>query len=153
MHCTVQLVLRAVGWMLMQCNIVQFIWISRFTCVLISYHFVTFSGESIEDAVRREVKEESGIAVGRVQYHSSQPWPMPSQIMIGCHAWATSTKITIDQQELEEAKWFSRQEVFEAVTQGHKGFTERGGTGLFVPPRQAIAHQLIKAWATTSANL
>lgn len=110
-------------------------------------------GESIEDAVRREVKEESGIAVGRVQYHSSQPWPMPSQIMIGCHAWATSTKITIDQQELEEAKWFSRQEVFEAVTQGHKGFTERGGTGLFVPPRQAIAHQLIKAWATTSANL
>ncbi|XP_071845851.1 NAD-capped RNA hydrolase NUDT12-like isoform X1 [Apostichopus japonicus] len=110
-------------------------------------------GESIEDAVRREVKEESGILVGRVQYHSSQPWPMPSQVMIGCLAWATSTDITIDQQELEEAKWFSRQDVFEAVVHGHKGFSDRGGTGMFVPPRQAIAHQLIKAWATTSANL
>lgn len=110
-------------------------------------------GESIEDAVRREVKEESGIDVGLVRYHSSQPWPMPSQVMIGCHAWATSTSIVIDENELQDAKWFSRQDVFEAVTQGHRGYTERGGTGIFVPPRQAIAHQLIKTWATTSAHL
>lgn len=68
-------------------------------------------GETIEDAVRREVDEESSVKVGAVQYVSCQPWPMPSNLMIGCLAVATSTDIRVDKNEIEEARWFSRQEV------------------------------------------
>lgn len=65
----------------------------------------------MEAAVRREVEEESGVKVGPVQYVSCQPWPMPSNLMIGCLAVAMSTDITVDQNEIEEARWFPRQQV------------------------------------------
>src|SRR5690606_34279925 len=70
-------------------------------------------GETIEDAVRREVKEEAGILAGRVAYHSSQPWPFPSSLMIGCFARAASRDLVIDRSELEHGRWFSRMEVTE----------------------------------------
>jgi len=65
----------------------------------------------MEDAVRREVEEESGVKVGPVQYVSCQPWPMPSNLMIGCLAVAVSTDIKVDENEIEEARWFPRQQV------------------------------------------
>ena len=65
-------------------------------------------GETIEEAVRREVWEEVGIRVGAVRYVFSQPWPFPSSLMIGCHGDALSTEINIDAEELEEARWFQR---------------------------------------------
>ncbi|CAG5917492.1 unnamed protein product [Menidia menidia] len=80
-------------------------------------------GEALEDAVRREVEEESGVRVGPVQYVSCQPWPMPSSLMIGCLAVATTTDIKVDQDEIEEARW------------------------------QTIAHQLIKHWINMNSNL
>jgi NAD+ diphosphatase len=67
-------------------------------------------GETIEEAVRREVKEEAGIAIGRVAYHSSQPWPFPHSLMIGCHAEALSTEVNRDAEELEDCRWFDREE-------------------------------------------
>ncbi|XP_039267616.2 NAD-capped RNA hydrolase NUDT12-like [Styela clava] len=105
-------------------------------------------GESVEDAARREVHEESGVEVGRLEYHSSQPWPFPGQLMIGLVGYAVSEKITVDQEELEDAKWFTRSEVAEALA---GGFTK--DKGLLVPPKHAIAHQLQKAWVKMSANL
>lgn len=61
--------------------------------------------------MRREVEEESGVKVGPVQYVSCQPWPMPSSLMIGCHTVAISTDIKVDENEIEEARWFTRQQV------------------------------------------
>ncbi|KAI8490124.1 Peroxisomal NADH pyrophosphatase nudt12 [Branchiostoma belcheri] len=72
-------------------------------------------GETIEDAVRREVYEESGVRVGRVQYHSSQPFPLPASLMIGCLGYATSENISVDKEELEDAQWFTRQQGWAAV--------------------------------------
>ena len=68
-------------------------------------------GESIEEAVRREVLEEAGIRVGAVRYHSSQPWPFPSSLMIGCHGEALSTDIRIDPEEMADVRWFDRNDV------------------------------------------
>ncbi|OCT98552.1 NAD-capped RNA hydrolase NUDT12 isoform X1 [Xenopus laevis] len=103
-------------------------------------------GETIEDAVRREVEEESGVKVGHVQYVSCQPWPMPSSLMIGCLAVAISTEIKVDKVEMEDARWFTREQVVDAVIKGNHH-------ALTVPPRQAIAHQLIKHWIEMHANL
>ncbi|MGA0840032.1 MAG: NAD(+) diphosphatase [Pseudomonadales bacterium] len=95
-------------------------------------------GESIEEAVRREVREEAGIEVGAVRYHSSQPWPFPSSLMIGCHARARSETITIDRAEMADVAWFSRDEVKTALAEAH--------TALKVPGPIAIAHHLIQSW-------
>ena len=97
-------------------------------------------GETVEEAVRREVKEEAGIEVGDVDYFGSQPWPFPSSLMIGCLASAGSEKIAVDRTELDDARWFPRERILGALAGD-------GGDGLFVPPPMAIAHQLIRAWA------
>jgi NAD+ diphosphatase len=102
-------------------------------------------GESIEEAVRREVKEEAGIEVGTVRYHSSQPWPFPSSLMIGCHAQALTTEIHKDDGEMADVQWFSRDEVLSALKGEHPH--------LRVPAPIAIAHHLIKAWAAGEVRL
>jgi NAD+ diphosphatase len=97
-------------------------------------------GETIEDAVRRETFEESGIRVGAVSYGLSQPWPFPSSIMIGCVGEALTETIVMDREELEDARWFSRQEVRLMLSRHHPD-------GLMIPPPVAIAHHLIRNWA------
>ena len=97
-------------------------------------------GENIEEAVRREIMEEAGIKVGDVTYHSTQPWPWPSSLMIGCFAEAESEEITIDGLELEEARWVSRSVLREVLN----GATDQG---VLLPPPMAIGFQLIKAFA------
>ncbi len=96
-------------------------------------------GESIEEAVAREVMEEAGIQVGAVHYHSSQPWPFPSSLMIGCHADAATTEIAMDQEEMADVRWFDRQEVLLAL--------EEKSDQLAIPGSIAIAYHLIRAWA------
>ena len=96
-------------------------------------------GESIEEAVRREVQEESQVKVGHVQYHSSQPWPFPSSLMIGCHGLAVSKEIVVNSTEMANVSWFSREEVIESLNNRHPK--------LRVPGRMAIANHLIKSWA------
>ena len=98
-------------------------------------------GESIEEAVAREVLEESGVAVRDVTYIASQPWPFPSQLMIGCHAFADDDAITVDETELAEIRWFSRAEV-EASLKGDGPFVK--------PPEQAIATYLLRDWIKKS---
>ncbi len=102
-------------------------------------------GETIEAAVRREVAEETGIAVGRVDYLTSQPWPFPSSLMIGCVAQALTRDLSLDDQELEDARWFSREEVRQMLTRTHPaGFTS--------PSRVAIANLMMTAWAAGDAG-
>ena len=76
-------------------------------------------GEPIEAAVRREVFEETGVRVGAVRYLSSQPWPFPSSLMFGCHGEALSTNIEIDPNEIEDARWFTREEIADALAGTH----------------------------------
>lgn len=96
-------------------------------------------GETIEDAVRRETLEESGIHVRRVRYHASQPWPFPHSLMIGVHGEAVSEKISRDEAELEDCRWFTRADVALMVRDEHP-------QSFKCPPTRAIAHTLIRAW-------
>jgi len=98
-------------------------------------------GESLEEAVRREIMEEARIEVGDVHYHSSQPWPFPSSLMLGCIAEGLSEKIELDGDELADARWFPRELVRKAIE------SPDGSTGFWVPPPMSIAHQLLRAWA------
>lgn len=94
------------------------------------------SGESLEHAVRREVLEETGVVVGEVSYRGSQPWPFPASLMVGFRAVAVSTDVTVDEVELADARWFSRDELAAAV-----------GSGEVVPPGSAsIARALVEEW-------
>ncbi|HEX8484462.1 NAD(+) diphosphatase [Sphingomonas sp.] len=96
-------------------------------------------GESIEEAVAREIGEEAGVAVRDVRYVASQPWPFPSSLMIACVATAEADAITLDTNELEDAIWVPRDVVQRVLA---------GGDGPFLPPpRYAIAHTLLTAWA------
>ena len=96
-------------------------------------------GETIEEAVARELLEEAGIKTAEVLFHSTQPWPYPSSLMIGCYARAATTDIVIDGNELSDAQWFPREKVRQAL--------EKKGSGdLRLPPSLAIAHQLVKSW-------
>ena len=88
-------------------------------------------GESLEDAVAREVFEETGIEVDRIEYHSSQPWPFPASLMLGFTAHAPTTEVHLRDQELEDARWFTRA----ALT----------SNGALLPPRQSISFRLIEA--------
>ncbi|WP_182086059.1 NAD(+) diphosphatase [Aureimonas sp. ME7] len=97
------------------------------------------AGETLEDAVRRETLEEAGLCVDEVRYHSSQPWPFPGSLMIGCMAETRDETIRFDANELENCRWFDREEV-RAMLEG------RHPEGLAVPPRFAIAHHLINAY-------
>ncbi len=98
-------------------------------------------GETIEEAVAREVFEEAGVRVRDVEYIATQPWPFPSQLMIGCYSIAEDDVLTIDETELEEARWFTREEVIHAMAEG------RDGNGPFAPPPpSAIAHSLLSWW-------
>jgi NAD+ diphosphatase len=96
------------------------------------------AGEALEEAVRREVFEESSVRVGAVRYVCSQPWPFPSSLMIGCIGEAESEEIEIDAAELADARWFTR-DALRAALAGRRG-------DLAVPPPFAIAHHLIRAW-------
>jgi len=96
-------------------------------------------GETIEEAVKREIHEESGIVCDEVRYVASQPWPFPSSLMIGCLARAATREIVLDRHELEDARWFTREEV-------RAMFEKRHPDGLFAPMRMAIAHHLLKFW-------
>ncbi len=104
-------------------------------------------GECIAEAVRREIMEESGIVVGDVHYRDTQPWPFPSSLMIGCWAEAESEEITIDGEELEDARWFGRDQVIAALENPSMTLEDQNWAGLAVPPPMAIAHHLIKDWA------
>jgi NAD+ diphosphatase len=96
-------------------------------------------GESIEEAARRETLEEAGIVCGEVKYFRSQPWPFPMSLMIGCHARATNSDITVDREELEDARWFTREETALMFLGQHP-------EGISIPPPIAIAHHIIRAW-------
>ena len=96
-------------------------------------------GESIEEAVAREIEEESGVSVSNVRYIASQPWPFPSSLMMACVATASDDTITLDTNELEDAIWVPRDEVQRVLA---------GGEGSFIaPPPYAIAYTLLTEWA------
>ena len=94
-------------------------------------------GESIEEAVRREVAEEVGVTCARVRYFTSQPWPFPSSLMIGCLAEAVSDDVVIDKSEIEDARWFDRAELKSMLLRQHP-------QELSTPPPIAIAHHIIR---------
>ncbi|MDO5682144.1 MAG: NAD(+) diphosphatase [Propionibacteriaceae bacterium] len=94
------------------------------------------AGESLEQAVHREVFEETGVRLGEVRYFGSQPWPFPRSLMVGFVADAVSTDITIDKHEIDEAAWFSRAELAAALSERR----------VIMPGSASIAHRLITAW-------
>ncbi|MDJ0938599.1 MAG: NAD(+) diphosphatase [Woeseiaceae bacterium] len=95
-------------------------------------------GESLEDAVRREVYEETNVHVGQVHYHSSQPWPFPSSLMLGFHAEAISSDIVLNDAELEDARWFTREDL-------KSDFPK-------LPFRISIARRLVDHWIRHGTN-
>jgi NAD+ diphosphatase len=100
-------------------------------------------GEALEDAVRREVAEESGVIVGDVHYHSSQPWPLPASLMVGFTATAISPAIRLRDGELEDARWFTPQQIIDGLADG----------SLATPTRLSVSYQLISHWLRERAGL
>jgi NAD+ diphosphatase len=95
-------------------------------------------GESLEDAVAREVLEETGVKVDAIEYHSSQPWPFPSSLMLGFTARALTHEVHLRDQELEDARWFTRADL-------------RAGVPL-LPPSQSISFRLIEDWFNAGSD-
>ena len=100
-------------------------------------------GETIEEAAQREVLEEAGIKTKNARYVFSQPWPFPAQLMMGIMLEAVTTEITLDPKELEDARWYTRDEVLAVI--------EKRGGPFMCPPRQTIAHQLLRHWLSETA--
>lgn len=96
-------------------------------------------GETLEQAVAREAQEETGVALQNIAYHSSQPWPFPSSIMVGFSATAKSRSLHVDNDELEDARWFTRSEIAAGLKDGF----------LRLPPPISIAYRLIRTWFNT----
>jgi NAD+ diphosphatase len=96
-------------------------------------------GETIEAAVARELFEEAGVRVANVRYVASQPWPFPSSLMIGCHADSEGDALTIDRAELDDARWFTRDEVAAALAAVPDASFQP-------PPKAAIARTLLERW-------
>jgi NAD+ diphosphatase len=97
-------------------------------------------GETIEEAVRRELMEEASVKVSEVTYYATQPWPFPSSLMIGCFARANNRDAKADDIEIAEVRWIERGVARELIN-------GKRMDGIMVPPPIAIAHHLIKAWA------
>ena len=95
-------------------------------------------GESLEESVAREVREEVGIHIRDVCYHSSHPWPFPGSLMLGFYATAVNTEITVDRNELEDARWFHRDDLI------------RPAEGFRLPRRDSISRQLVDDWLNGS---
>jgi NAD+ diphosphatase len=93
-------------------------------------------GETIEQAVRREVMEEAGVRVGEVRYFGSQPWPLPASLMLGFVGRAESTEIRVDDDEIEDARWFTREEVRAGAADG----------SLLLPGGISISRALVEHW-------
>lgn len=93
-------------------------------------------GESLEDAVAREVREETGVEVAEIEYHSSQPWPFPSSLMLGFTAVAAGDRVQVDGMELEDARWFTREELSAGIREGR----------LRLPSPASIAFALVDGW-------
>ncbi len=99
-------------------------------------------GESLEDAVVREIHEEAGVVVTDVRYHSSQPWPFPASLMLGFRARATDKSIVLDRQELDDARWFTRDELVREIRAGR----------VELPRRVSIAYRLVEDWFDESGD-
>jgi len=115
---------------------------ARFSCLA---GFVE-PGETPEEAVRREVREEAGVRCGRVRYLAAQPWPFPSSLMMGFLAEALTEEITVDAEELAEARWFSRDEIRQMVARDAAGPDDPSQVSL--PSPIAIAHHICRRWSS-----
>lgn len=119
--------------------------------IYLSTHFCLLFFNRIEKTIREcccsilKTFEEVGVHCDRVDYHSSQPWPFPSTLMLGCMAYARTTHIKVDDNELAEARWFSREEI-EQICHG------RHPEGISIPPDRAIANRLINYWSRLNSN-
>lgn len=100
-------------------------------------------GESLEDAVRREVAEEAGVRVDEVHYHSSQPWPLPASLMIGFTATAHDRAIRLRDGELEDARWFTPQEIASGLADG----------SFATPPKLSVSYRLLAHWLHERAGI
>lgn len=101
------------------------------------------AGESLEQAVHREIFEESGVRLADVRYFGSQPWPFPRSLMVGFVAWADEVSLTVAEDEIESAAWFARGDLRQAISSG----------ALMLPGAASIAHRLILAWESGEVGL